>query len=164
MNKLNVEAFTYNTLKSLVEDSANHAGEAPSALSAPSVVTSSVTSRKKSNRSAKREESGQMVLLKNRIELMQSTIINLESENASLRRDLEVERKELRTLTSTLLSLNQDFSTAPHPLERKLETTPSVELTRPLTSRSVILIVAALAFLIMQLVLLIYADGYLFAL
>jgi len=112
---------------------------------------------------AARDEAGQNPALMNRIELLQATIAALESENASLRRHLDAERKELRDLTSAMLEITQGSYRSLHAPEGKLESASQPADARPLTSRSIILIIAVLTFIVVQVALLVYADGYFFA-
>ena len=163
MDKHKDEAFSYSSLKGLVEKNAAVAGETAETTGAPPVVAAAMTPRKKPNRAGERNGAGEIPLLKTRIEFLEAMIANLESENANLRRHLEAERKELRKLTTALLEINQGAMGKSHALERKLLPASLVNGSRPLTSRAVILIIGVLAFIIVQVVLLIYADGYFFA-
>lgn len=145
------------------EQSAKTQAEQPAMMPTAQAVAASVTPRKKSNKAAVRDEAGQIPALMNQIELLQDTIAALESENASLRRHLDAERKELRDLTSAMLEITQGSFRSLHAPGGKLESASEPTDTRPLTSRSIILIIAILTFIIVQVALLVYADGYFFA-
>lgn len=164
MNKSNGKATAESKLKVLAENIEISEGEAPVTVAGPPMATASRSQRKKLDRFAKRDETEQILLLKSRIELLQNTIASLETENASLRRDLDLERLELRSFTAALLEINQGIRSTPPALVRELESASAEKGARPLTSGSIIFVMVMLAFIIVQLVLLIYADGYLFAL
>lgn len=151
------------SLKGLVEHGINIEGEEPATMTAAPAVVAPVTPRKKSNKVAARDEAGQIPSLMSRIEFLQATIANLEAENASLRGHLDAERKELRNLASAMLDLHPGSYGSLHATEGKLESAAPSANARPLTSRSIILIIAVLTFLIVQVALLVYADGYFFA-
>ena len=164
MNKSNGNTTGDSRLRGLAENNEINEKETPVTMAGLPVAAASRSQRKKLNRLAKRDEAEQILLLKSRIELLQNTIASLETENAGLRRDLDAERMELRTFTTALLEINQGIHGTRNALEQNLESASTEKDARFLSSNSIIFLIAMLAFIIVQIVLLIYADGYLFAL
>jgi cell division protein FtsB len=109
--------------------------------------------------------SAEIAILKAKVEFLQATIVNLESEKAYLRRYLESELEERRTMTSALLERDNPIynNTVLPEYEHMVAPPDKIFSGQKKSSKFLVFIVTAIIVVIVQIALMFLTDGYYFA-